>query len=40
VRWNKIIAPALLPDQIVAVTVYGKTDQYPRAKAVRIEALK
>jgi hypothetical protein len=39
VRWNRISTPALLSEQIVVVTVYGKTDQYPRAKAVRIETL-
>lgn len=39
VRWNKISSPALLSEQTVAVTVYGKTDQYPRAKAVKIETL-
>ena len=39
VRWNKVSAPALLSEQTVAVTVYGRTDQYPRAKAVKIETL-
>lgn len=39
VRWNRISGPALLSEQIVIVTVYGKTDQYPRAKTVRIETL-
>ena len=40
VRWNKVSAPALLSEQTVAVTVYGKTDQYPRAKAIKVESLK
>jgi len=39
VRWNKITSPALLSGQLVIVTVYGRTDQYPRAKAVKIETL-
>ncbi len=39
VRWNRISSPALLSEQVVVVTVYGKTDQYPRAKVVKIEAL-
>lgn len=38
-RWNRISSPALLSEQVVVVTVYGKTDQYPRAKTVRIETL-
>lgn len=40
VRWNKIIGPALLSDQTIIVMVYGKTDQYPRAKSFKIETLK
>ncbi len=40
VRWNKVSAPALLSEQTVAVTVYGKTDRYPRAKAIKVESLK
>ncbi|MGB8591118.1 MAG: hypothetical protein WCD40_07040, partial [Candidatus Acidiferrales bacterium] len=36
---SQINSPALLSDQIVVVTVYGRTDQYPRAVRGDIKAL-
>jgi cell division protein FtsB len=37
---SKIISPALLSEQLVVVTVYGETDQYPRALRANVQALK
>jgi hypothetical protein len=37
---GRIIGPALLSEQLIVVTVYGETDQYPRAVRANVEALK
>jgi hypothetical protein len=40
VYFSQVNSPALLSDQLAVVTVYGDTDQYPRAMRVGIAALK
>ena len=37
---EQISSPALLSDQVFIVTVYGETDQYPRALRASIQAMK
>jgi hypothetical protein len=39
VYMGQINSPALLSDQLVVVTVYGETDQYPRALRASVKAL-
>jgi hypothetical protein len=37
---GQVGSPALLSEQLIVVTVYGTTDQYPRALRASVEALK